>query len=308
MSKIITFCFTSEKAKELYGNLPPQYETPFASGFDLRACLYSDWYKPTPQFVDITQEEVSAGRSTFAVCNAGECQPQYDNRFTINLVSKYKTHFDGDWSNGTFVKGTITVNTEAEANKIIDTFLHESEITLYKADKYNKISKELSTVSFPSGIYYGGEVYGGEQGFGRLGLDNNCQEVYFLDVIRPKKSITLIPNGRILVKTGIRISMPIVENEIMELQIRSRSGLALKHGISVLNGIGTIDNDYTGELGVILHNAGNRDFTVNIGDRIAQGVFNPLQQCIWQKVSEEDFDQNFCNTQRGSGGFGSTGK
>jgi len=308
MSKTITFCFTSEKAKELYGNLPPQYETPFASGFDLRACLYSDWYQPSQQFVNITQKEVSEGHSNFMVCNVGECEPQYDNRFTIKLVSKYKTQFDGDWSHGTFVKGRITVNTEAEANKIIDTFLHESEITLYKADNYNNISKELSTVSFPSGIYYGGEVYYGEQGFGRLGLDKNCEEVYFLDVIRPKKSISLIPNARILVKTGIRISMPIVENEIMELQIRSRSGLSRDNGVKVLNGIGTIDNDYTGELGVILHNAGNKAFTVNIGDRIAQGVFNPIQQCIWQEVSEEEFEKSFCNTVRGSGGFGSTGK
>jgi dUTP pyrophosphatase len=111
-----------------------------------------------------------------------------------------------------------------------------------------------------------------------------------------------------LVKTGIRISMPIIQNEIMELQIRCRSGLSLKNGASVLNGIGTIDNDYTGELGVILHNAGNKAFTVNIGDRIAQGVFNPLQQCVWQEVSEEEFEKSFCNTERGSGGFGSTGK
>jgi dUTP pyrophosphatase len=304
----IKFCFTSEKAKELYNGKPPQFETPFASGFDLRACLYSDWYEPIPQFVDITQEEVSTGRSTFAVYNTGECQPHYDNRFTINLVSKYKTRFDGDWSNGTFLQGRIVVNTEDEANKIIDTFLHESEITLYEADKYNKISKELSTVSFPSGIYYGGEVYHGEQGFGRLGLNDDCKQVYFLDVIKPKKSITLIPNARILVKTGIRISMPIVENEIMELQIRSRSGLARNNGVKVLNGIGTIDNDYTGELGVILHNAGNSNFTVNIGDRIAQGVFNPIQQCVWNEVSEEEFEKSFCNTERGSGGFGSTGK
>jgi dUTP pyrophosphatase len=102
--------------------------------------------------------------------------------------------------------------------------------------------------------------------------------------------------------------MPVMENTIMELQIRSRSGLALKHGICVLNGIGTIDNDYTGELGVILYNAGHEPFTINIGDRIAQGVFNPLKQCIWQEVSEKDFEANFCNTKRGSGGFGSTGK
>jgi dUTP pyrophosphatase len=118
----------------------------------------------------------------------------------------------------------------------------------------------------------------------------------------------IAPQGRILIKTGIRIAMPIMENEIMELQIRSRSGLALKHGICVLNGIGTIDNDYRGELGVILYNAGHEPFKINIGDRIAQGVFNPLQQCVWQEVSTEEFDKSFCDTKRGSGGFGSTGK
>jgi dUTP pyrophosphatase len=192
MSKTITFCFTSEKAKELYGNLPPQYETPFASGFDLRAVDFA-----CKKYIDRNGYDCN-----FDVCN------------------------------------------------------FSNEVVGYKRENI-------------------------------LILDSKC---------------------RVLVKTGIRISMPIIQNEIMELQIRSRSGLSRDNGASVLNGIGTIDNDYTGELGVILHNAGNKAFTVNIGDRIAQGVFNPLQQCVWQEVSEEEFEKSFCNTKRGNNGFGSTGK
>jgi dUTP pyrophosphatase len=171
---IITFCFTSENAKTIYSGRPPQYQTPFASAFDLKAV---DFGTHTPQNADLSSAD------------------------------------------------------------------------------------------------------------------------FFIE-----------PQCRLLVKTGIRIAIPIIEDEITELQIRSRSGLALKYGVCVLNGIGTIDNDYRGELGVILHNAGQEPFKINIGDRIAQGAFNPLKQCIWQKVSQEDFDANYCNTERGSGGFGSTGK
>lgn len=168
MTNTVTFCFTSEKARELYNGKPPQYETPFASGFDLRA-------------VDVLN-------------------------------------------------------------------------------------------------------------------DTNT-----LDLIQ------LMQTGRILIKTGIRIAIPLIENQLTELQIRSRSGLALKHGVRVFQGIGTIDNDYRGELGVILENAGHEPFKINIGERIAQGVFNPLKQFDFQEVSQEDFEANFCDTKRGNGGFGSTG-
>ena len=196
----IPFCFTSEKAKEIYGGQPPQYQTPLASGFDLRA-------------VD----------------------------FSYQQIQGYSA-----------IHNVIGVNQEYCGEHIGDSFY-------------------------------------------------------------------LPHQKRILVKTGIRIAIPIenspcfagfpiIENEITELQIRSRSGLAYKHGVCVLNGIGTIDNDYRGEIGVILQNNGHEPFEIKIKDRIAQGIFNPLKQCIWQEVSQEDFEANYCNTERGSGGFGSTGK
>lgn len=195
----IKFCFTSEKARELYNGKPPQFETPCASGFDLRAV-----------------------------------------EFDTSLLS---------------VKD-ISKSNESD-------FLHYTHKDDYKT------------------------VCG-------IKKDNTL--------------LHLVQNQRVLIKTGIRIAMPIIENEIMELQIRSRSGLALKYGICVLNGIGTIDNDFIGELGVILYNTGNNVVEINIGDRIAQGVFNPLKQVDFQEISQEEFEATCCDTKRGSGGFGSTGK
>lgn len=205
--KTIKFCFTSEKAREIYNGKSPQYETPFASGFDLRAV-----------------------------------------GFDHSMVKDY------------FIEAPEPNPTQRHIMDFIFQQVHRNVII-----PYNKIINDIGTFN-------------------------------------------LCSMARILVKTGIRVAMPIMENEIMELQIRSRSGLALKHGICVLNGIGTIDNDYTGELGVILHNTGHKPFEINLGDRIAQGIFNPLQQCIWQEVSQEEFEVTCCNTKRGSGGFGSTGK
>lgn len=218
MSNIIPFCFTSKKAKELYNGNPPQYETPFASGFDLRACS-----------------------------------------FNVNDLKDCEQH------GGAHIYESIHGGVSGQLQEYCD-------IDQFQCLEIN-------------------------------------QEFQYTDFVNEKiNGVKLYPRGRILIKTGIRVAMPVMENTIMELQIRSRSGLALKHGICVLNGIGTIDNDYRGELGVILYNAGHEPFTINIGDRIAQGVFNPLKQCIWQEVSEKDFEANFCNTKRGSGGFGSTGK
>lgn len=117
-------------------------------------------------------------------------------------------------------------------------------------------------------------------------------------------SYTLFSQRRILVKTGIRIAID--NSSLTELQIRSRSGMTLKQGLIVLNGIGTIDMDYRGELGVILYNSSIDKQVINIGDRIAQGVFNPLCQADFQEISLEAF--NTLDTKRGNGGFGSTGK
>ena len=109
--------------------------------------------------------------------------------------------------------------------------------------------------------------------------------------------IVLKPMERSLVPTGLFIELP----EGYEAQVRARSGLAIKHGISLVNGIGTIDSDYRGEIKVILINLGDKDFTINNGDRIAQMVFIKHEQVDFELVEELE------ETQRGAGGFGHTG-
>ncbi len=109
--------------------------------------------------------------------------------------------------------------------------------------------------------------------------------------------ITLHPMERSLVPTGIRIELP----EGYEAQVRPRSGLALKHGITVLNTPGTIDSDYRGELKVLLVNLSGEDFVVNAGERIAQMVIARHETATWEEVEELD------ETERGEGGYGHTG-
>ena len=111
------------------------------------------------------------------------------------------------------------------------------------------------------------------------------------------ENIILKPLERKLIKTGIAIALP----NNYEAQVRPRSGLALKNGISVLNTPGTIDADYRGEIGVILINLSNEDFVVERGMRIAQLVISPIVQAELVEVEELD------ETLRGRGGFGSTG-
>lgn len=110
--------------------------------------------------------------------------------------------------------------------------------------------------------------------------------------------VTLSPLERKVIKTGLKIALP----EGFEAQIRPRSGLAAKHGLTVLNSPGTIDADYRGEIGVILVNLSNETFTVNPGERIAQMVIASFTQVEWQATDVLD------QTVRGEGGFGSTGK
>ena len=110
--------------------------------------------------------------------------------------------------------------------------------------------------------------------------------------------IVLKPLQRVLVKTGLFISL----HPGYEAQVRSRSGLALKKGISVLNAPGTIDADYRGEIGVILINLSDSDFMINTGDRIAQMVIAKHETISWKVVDELD------DSLRGDKGFGSTGK
>lgn len=109
--------------------------------------------------------------------------------------------------------------------------------------------------------------------------------------------ITLKSLERTLVKTGLFISLP----KGYEAQVRPRSGLAFKNGITVLNTPGTIDADYRGEIGVILVNLSADDFTINDGDRIAQLVIAKYETAIWEEV------ENLDETERGEGGFGSSG-
>lgn len=111
------------------------------------------------------------------------------------------------------------------------------------------------------------------------------------------EAITLKPLERTIVKTGLFIELPVG----FEAQVRPRSGLAAKKGITVLNAPGTVDADYRGEIGVILVNLSNEDFTIEDGERVAQLVIAKHERADWIEVNE------LSNTARGAGGFGSTG-
>lgn len=117
-----------------------------------------------------------------------------------------------------------------------------------------------------------------------------------MDVLAAEE-VTLAPGARHAVATGLAVAIP----HGYELQVRPRSGLALRHGITVPNTPGTVDCDYRGELKVILINHGAEPFAVRRGDRIAQLVLTPVARASWLKVDELDA------TLRGDGGFGSTG-
>jgi len=117
-----------------------------------------------------------------------------------------------------------------------------------------------------------------------------------MDVVSAE-DVTIAPGARHAVATGLALAIP----QGYEVQVRPRSGLALKHGITVPNTPGTIDSDYRGELKVILINHGTEPFAIQRGDRIAQLVLAPVVQAMWEEVAELDA------TDRGEGGFGSTG-
>ena len=110
-------------------------------------------------------------------------------------------------------------------------------------------------------------------------------------------AVVLAPGERRLIPTGIAIALP----PGTEAQVRPRSGLALRHGITLLNTPGTIDADYRGEIGVILINLGQEPFAIDRGMRIAQMIVAPVVQVAWDEVAE------LSESQRGAGGFGSTG-
>jgi dUTP diphosphatase len=110
--------------------------------------------------------------------------------------------------------------------------------------------------------------------------------------------VEIAPGDRLLLPTGIAIALPAG----YEAQVRPRSGLALKHGVTLLNSPGTIDADYRGEIGVMLINHGNAPFTISRGDRIAQLIVAPVSRATWREV------ESLPESERGAGGFGSTGR
>jgi len=112
-----------------------------------------------------------------------------------------------------------------------------------------------------------------------------------------EQDVAIAPGGRVLIPTGIAIALP----ENYEAQIRPRSGLALKHGLTLLNTPGTIDWDYRGEIKVIVINLGDKEYILQRGERIAQMIFNRVEKAELIEVQELD------DTNRGAGGFGHTG-
>ena len=117
------------------------------------------------------------------------------------------------------------------------------------------------------------------------------------DSVVEEDGVIIFPGGRALIGTGLCFEIP----QGFELQIRPRSGLALKHGITVLNSPGTVDSDYRGEVGVILVNLGDTPFCIRQGDRIAQGVLQRVELAEFIEADE------LSETERGADGFGSTG-
>ena len=111
------------------------------------------------------------------------------------------------------------------------------------------------------------------------------------------EGVSIAPGGRALIPTGMRLEIPVG----YEFQVRPRSGLALKSGVTLANSPGTIDSDYRGEVGIIVLNLGDDTFQINHGDRVAQLVFAPVSRVEWAVVD------GVSETARGSGGYGSTG-
>lgn len=129
---------------------------------------------------------------------------------------------------------------------------------------------------------------------------NRYGGVYPEDIVEAQKKegeFVIAPYSRVMVGTGTRVQLP----EGKMLDIRTRSGLASTDGVMVLNSPGTIDSDYTGEIGIILYNSSSKFVKYHFGDRVAQAVLLDCQQVMWERVTE------LTPTERGDGGFGSTG-
>lgn len=129
---------------------------------------------------------------------------------------------------------------------------------------------------------------------GAAGMDLRAN----FDAGRRAEGVTLAPGARALIPTGLALAIP----EGFEAQVRPRSGLAVKHGLMLVNAPGTIDSDYRGEVGVIVLNAGEAPFTVTHAMRLAQIVLAPVTRGAWREVA------SLPDSARGAGGFGSTGR
>ncbi len=123
----------------------------------------------------------------------------------------------------------------------------------------------------------------------------NCEFLIKEDGTQNK--VIIKPGGRALIPSGIHVAIP----DGYEIQVRGRSGLALKHGINITQGLGTIDASYRGDIGILLTNSGSEDFTIEQGDRIAQAVLVKVEHIEWEQV------EKLSETERGEGGFGHTG-
>lgn len=137
--------------------------------------------------------------------------------------------------------------------------------------------------------------------FSRIDMSNIVKHGVVMPIFNTSgkiESVTLKPQSRMLIPTGIFVEIP----KGHEIQVRPRSGLAIKEGVTVLNTPGTIDSDYRGEIQVIIINHGIQDVTITNGDRIAQMVLNKVEKIEWENSDE------LTETERGEGGFGHSGK
>ena len=167
-----------------------------------------------------------------------------------------------------------------------------------KVKVYNKSYHDLPQYETPNSVALDLKAYFGEKeteadflGSGGYSFNKENREL-----------ILFAKGGRVLIPTGLHIAL----KEGVEFQVRPRSGLALKHGISIVNSPGTIDSDYRGEIGIILINTDpHTDFVIKCGDRIAQGMVRTCEEIVWEKVFGIE---ELGHTERGQGGFGHTGK
>ena len=331
----IPFCFTSKQAKELYNNQPPQYATERASGFDLRACKYDNDVSSIPRF-KVNEEEKNNIIAFLTTDIKGCCQYEIAEKFKLdkifsdNLINFYR-----------HLTSCIDDNIKYQENLDYKCFFFLNDI-LY-------LCKPAFVIR---------DLYDST-------LDVQYYELKELTRFNYKE---LQPNARILIKTGIRMSLsclyeytykserlgedslkkikmwsnnnntgvigydiPIYQltnkelraggfmhsvelslqsksfDSISELQIRSLAEREEKQGLVVASGIRTIDNDNTNELCFMLRNISSMTQEIKLGDKVCQGILNPIMQAEFQEYSQEQFEKKFCKSDRGSGGFGSTG-